>query len=912
SFNDALQEILKRLYKTTRIEREDGMIIHLSPPPSSAPNQFSDFQDIIHPNLLEIFCAVESPQSIFLICEKNVSTLKDCLMFSPFVLSGSTIRPLFVVYQLLQALCSVHNSGLFMGPITLSSISIKENLWIQVMPLTCLHLDSDKTTSEQYFVASDRHLTDGECSDNKDDSVISSSLTFKPADQNREGDCSYHELTLASLVQDWVNGIISNYDYLIALNKLAGREKDNPHSHYVMPWIMDFSVPDGGWRDLSKSKFRLNKGDKQLDLIYESATEITGTNLSCSSASIPQDSAVMVAHHTSEVLADITYYVYKARRMPKSFLCHHVRQKWVPAEYPATIERLQEWTPDECIPEFFSDPTIFYSIHPDLSDLGVPSWCKSPEDFIKKHREALEGYHVSERLHHWIDLVFGYKLTGPAAVKSKNVCLPLVDHHTSIRNYGMVQLFSHPHPHKLNKCIFSRSIAPKTFRNIVFKVSDTKDSGDDETSSESIGKSGFLKSLRSKSLVLPDNARHEPRPENQTIVLPKDFNPLATLSHFESLFTFLCWAGGGKVGRDETNSQHSASEKMTFYNQVKDLLVLGCLISEIAVASYCKTLPENAVLEERYNNILKLLRLHKQDVPRSFQKVIQLLLQVDSSYHQEYEEITPVPSRYPPVSACGLPLPSAHQLLLSHVHTIPFPHYFPDLYLFLLKLNQFTAEINLLSEITDENGENRKKIENLAEKMVEYAAEQLKVLLPLLNVEGIELLTPYLQEIFENRHTALLATWHLFGMVSQALGPQQTCSKLLTRLTKVFDTDKPSPKHLKLYHRTFLLQIIVGLGLHNFLIHFTTILIEAIGGCKDYSSKNSESDYIYMQNTFEPDVSKLEHMAEDLDECIIDDGDGTYDTAFRQLNSSQETLNVQSEINNDEDNEIFDLDVNEE
>ncbi|XP_002990350.2 protein GFS12 [Selaginella moellendorffii] len=349
-----------------------------------------------HPCIAPLTGAFLGNETLYLVFPPAPYTLRSLLHFSPGAL-GDDWQLRFFLYQIIAGLAHCHKLEVFHGNITPSSVLITSSMWCW--------LTGFATTSIRREV-------------------------FNPT---TETSLVEDELEWRSQFKKWFRGELSNFDYLLLLNRLAGRRWGDRCFHTVMPWVIDFTAKpdqenDTGWRDLTKSKWRLAKGDEQLDFTYATAE---------------------IPHHVSdECLSELAVCIYKARRLPLLVLRRVVRSVYEPNEYPVNMQRLYHWTPDECIPEFYSDPEVFRSIHHGMGDLAVPSWAEDPEDFIRLHRSALESDRVSRQLHEWIDLTFGYKLSGEAAVLAKNVTLSTTAP-SMPRSSGRRQLFSKPHPMRM-------------------------------------------------------------------------------------------------------------------------------------------------------------------------------------------------------------------------------------------------------------------------------------------------------------------------------------------------------------------------------------------------------------------------------------------------------------------------------
>uniref|UniRef100_A0A8C4IGI4 Protein FAN n=1 Tax=Dicentrarchus labrax TaxID=13489 RepID=A0A8C4IGI4_DICLA len=291
------------------------------------------------------------------------------------------------------------------------------------------------------------------------------------------------EHTAESYMLQWQRGHLSNYQYLLHLNNLADRSCNDLSQYPVFPWVLeDYSSAQldmtnaATFRDLSKPVGALNKERLERLLVRPC--------FSCSQAryrGMPEPAFMYGSHYSSP--GYVLFYL--VRVAPEHMLClqngrydhadrmfNNIGETWKNCLEGATDFK-------ELIPDFYGDDPSFLEnkLNLDLGrkqngslvgDVVLPPWASDASDFLQKHKTALESQYVSEHLHEWIDLVFGFKQRGSEAIAAHNVFHPLtyeggidcdsiedpdqrIAMLTQILEFGQTpkQLFTTPHPQRI-------------------------------------------------------------------------------------------------------------------------------------------------------------------------------------------------------------------------------------------------------------------------------------------------------------------------------------------------------------------------------------------------------------------------------------------------------------------------------
>ncbi|KAG0198496.1 hypothetical protein BGX28_008050 [Mortierella sp. GBA30] len=289
--------------------------------------------------------------------------------------------------------------------------------------------------------------------------------------------------SIADITAKWERHEISNFQYLMHLNTMAGRTYNDLTQYPVFPWILadytstelDLTNPKT-FRDLSRP-MGAQSPDREKDFndryhTWDGGDDRTppfhyGTHYS--SAMIVCSYLIRLEPFTQEYLKLQGGQFDHADR-----LFHSIGKSWVSASQK-TMSDVRELIPEFFyLPEFLTNTNAFnfgtlQTTGEQIDHVTLPPWAKDdPKIFIEKHREALECDYVSAHLHEWIDLIFGFKQQGPDSVRAVNVFhhmsyegaidLDTIDDHVQksatigiIHNFGQTprQLFKKPHGPRL-------------------------------------------------------------------------------------------------------------------------------------------------------------------------------------------------------------------------------------------------------------------------------------------------------------------------------------------------------------------------------------------------------------------------------------------------------------------------------
>lgn len=237
--------------------------------------------------------------------------------------------------------------------------------------------------------------------------------------------------------RNWIKGEISNFQYLMLVNTMAGRTFNDLTQYPVFPWVLadytsnelDLSNPRS-FRDLTKPMGGQNPTrEAEFKSRYDSFSEMGDANAPPFHYGTHYSSAMIVTSYMIRLEPFVQSYLLLQGGTfdHPDRLFYSIEKAWS----SASSENMTDVR--ELIPEFYYLPEFLLNSNKfdfglrqgnggRIDTVSLPPWAKGdPRIFIAKHREALESEFVSRNLHHWIDLIFGQKQRGEAALEATNV-----------------------------------------------------------------------------------------------------------------------------------------------------------------------------------------------------------------------------------------------------------------------------------------------------------------------------------------------------------------------------------------------------------------------------------------------------------------------------------------------------------
>lgn len=237
----------------------------------------------------------------------------------------------------------------------------------------------------------------------------------------------------------------------------------------------------------------------------------------------------------------------------------------------------------------------------------------------------------------------------------------------------------------------------------------------------------------------------------KNITLPKHYDPMGFLNDFEVSINFFR-AHFPYLKPDPKVELAGLKDRSKLPSLVK---LFGCLLLELVLPKRLKHVGIVRTVDERFEFYQSVVKTSLNYVPMFCRRAVQAIF-------------------YPGSLEFSIPLDISLDLLLlgEKIGPIPFPEYFGDIYKMIKAMRNYER---ILAVAAPEDTGLKVRIQEL--KVKSFSRDLLQVL-PALDDQGLDIVMPFVIELFQHPETRVLAVWNIFCSFSRAIGKKSKSKRI--------------------------------------------------------------------------------------------------------------------------------------